>query len=137
MSENIFIFIFFPFFIGMWVGISFLLAQIGGWANLGAIYRTEKLLPNQVFNFVSGWTRWGVSYRSCLTVGADTDGIYCKPLFLFRAFHPPLFIPWSDISFKENQVWFMQAVRFDIAKTPGIHISLWRKTGIKLLEVMP
>lgn len=42
--------------------------------------------------------RWSCHYNSCLTVGADPTGLQLSVFVLFRAGHPPLFIPWYEIS---------------------------------------
>ncbi len=42
--------------------------------------------------------RWTSHYGNCLTIGADTAGLKLSVLFPFRPGHPPLFIPWSEIS---------------------------------------
>ena len=44
--------------------------------------------------------RWGANYNNCLTIGVDTAGLYLSPLFFFRIGHPPLFIPWTEISLR-------------------------------------
>ena len=42
--------------------------------------------------------RWTSHYGSCLNVGADPAGVKISVLFPFRPGHPPLLIPWSEIS---------------------------------------
>jgi len=34
------------------------------------------------------------------------EGIMLKPLFLFKAFHPPLFVPWNKITALKESVEF-------------------------------
>ena len=47
--------------------------------------------------------RWLTGYGNCLTVGANSYGLYLRILFLFRFMHPPLFIPWSEVSIKTRR----------------------------------
>jgi hypothetical protein len=42
--------------------------------------------------------RWASHYGNCLTIGADTTGLMLSVLFPYRPGHPPLFIPWGEIS---------------------------------------
>ena len=39
-----------------------------------------------------------VNYRSCLTIRVAEDGLFLAVFPLFRAGHPPLFIPWSEFT---------------------------------------
>jgi hypothetical protein len=42
------------------------------------------------------WTdAWLCGYNGCLTVGANSEGLYVATLSFFPLFHPPLFIPWA------------------------------------------
>ena len=42
--------------------------------------------------------RWLTHYNNVLTVGADSEGLFLVPFFLFRVGHPPLFVPWAEIT---------------------------------------
>jgi len=39
-----------------------------------------------------------VSYNNCVTIGVTDAGLYLAPFLLFRFLHPPLLIPWRDIT---------------------------------------
>ena len=50
-----------------------------------------------------------MDYCNCLWIGIEPEGLHLKmgPLFFFRAFHPPLCIPWSVIeSVEERKYWW-------------------------------
>src|SRR4030095_9521810 len=92
-------FLFFPiFFVATWVSVLGVLARVGGWSRLSATYPCDD--PR-----VTSWKglRWAkigpVSYKQCLSIAVAPEGLYLKTglPFLFRAFHPPLRIPWSAI----------------------------------------
>jgi len=89
---------FFLAFISFWIGISFLVAHIGGWTNLGTFYRLSGSFNGECWRFQSAGLRWKVGYNNCLTVGVNPSGLYLSVFFLFRIGHPNLFIPWADIS---------------------------------------
>jgi hypothetical protein len=42
--------------------------------------------------------RWSSHYGTCLNVGADAAGLKLSIFSLLRPAHPPLFIPWGEIS---------------------------------------
>jgi hypothetical protein len=75
-----------------------------------------------------------INYRSCLTISADSQGIYLRTFFLFRPFHPPLFIPWTDLDYTDKRMWFMRGVKLSFAKAPGVYIWLYAGTAAKLIQ---
>jgi hypothetical protein len=81
-----------------WVGISYVIAHIGGWFRLARFYRFSGAFLGERWRFQSAQMRWKVGYNNCLTVGASPEGLYLSVMFILRFGHPPLFVPWSDIS---------------------------------------
>lgn len=90
------------FFIGMWSGIGFLIAAIGGWQGLARKYKTAKDTPlDQKFTGESG--KFGLSnYNYTLTVGFSNNGLFFATNPLFRIGHPPMLIPWSAVRIISN-----------------------------------
>jgi hypothetical protein len=83
-----------------WVGLLWLLSQIGGWAALAKKYRLTGPADNidwkgWQFGFFNDW----FGYKGCLWIAVGSEGIYLKtgPDILFRVGHPPLLIPWSAV----------------------------------------
>jgi len=65
--------------------------------------------------------RWGANYKSCLTIGADSAGLYLSPLFFFRIGHPPLCIPWTEISFRgRRKILFIEFVELEFGREEQI-----------------
>jgi hypothetical protein len=60
--------------------------------------------------------RWLCGYRNCLTVGANSEGLYLSTLAFFPLFHPPLFIPWTEVSVVSKKLFFVAGVRFDLGR---------------------
>jgi hypothetical protein len=99
------------YFATLWTGISFLIAKAGGWALLAARFRLNSTFVGEKWSMQSAAMRFGVSYNNCLTVGANNVGLFVQPMILFRLWHPPLFVPWSEIrvSPKRKLLWdFME-----------------------------
>ncbi len=102
---------FFPvFFLAVWIGVHWLISQISGWSRLARQYRCSD-------SYLGSWKGWqygyfrGCGYKGCLWVGVAADGLHLKtgPWIFFRAFHPPLRIPWSAIkSVEPHNYWFVK-----------------------------
>ena len=74
----------------------------------------------------------GGGYNNILTVGADPDGMYVSVFVLFRFGHPPLFIPWEDVSAEAKRVWLFNVVILKFARCPSIPFWISRKLADKL-----
>jgi hypothetical protein len=98
-TDPLFPYLFPVFGIAMWLAATGVIAQISGWSRLGDKYSTDKQFPDNTKGFQSA-TFGMTSYRSCIWLGCDQNGLYMKtgPLFFFCFRHPPLFIPWSALS---------------------------------------
>lgn len=103
---------FFPLFVGMWLGITGLLAYMGGWAILASSFRAERETDGERFRFRSGsvgWQFFPVRYGNCLFVTVNPEGLRLSILFPFRFLSPPLFIPWSKAeSVEEKKIFFFR-----------------------------
>ena len=128
----------FPFiFVGAWIGISLLLSWIGGWRALGERYRATQRFTGARFWMKSAGMRWGVGYRSSVNLGADSSGLFLSVFPLFRVGHPPLFIPWSDISFSRERGWLLGGVRLQFRGVPGVSLLIPTKLATKIFSNGP
>ncbi len=91
----VFILIVFP---TIWIAACMVIGQVGGWAALAQQFEFREDFTGQRWRLQSARMRLWVRYGNCLTVGANPDGLYVAILFLFRVGHPPLFIPWREVS---------------------------------------
>jgi hypothetical protein len=85
----------------LWLGVSALLARIGGWSTLAGPYRARYPVVGERFRFVSasmGKERLPVNYKGCLFMVVNRHGLHISVLFPFRFRSPPLFIPWSAVA---------------------------------------
>jgi hypothetical protein len=103
--------------------ILFVLATVGGWGRLAQRYRTDRLFQGTIWKYQFGFMG-GVRYNGALTVGSGMEGFYLAVLPLLRPFHPPLLIPWSDVSVgQRKQALWMQLVELRLGAGPLA--SLW------------
>lgn len=97
--------LFLVFFAGLWLLVTGALGELGGWGELGRLYREPEGTvrePVQSFGMASLDLRRGelslpVNYGGCVVVEVARAGLHLRTWLLFRFRHPPLLIPWSQI----------------------------------------
>jgi hypothetical protein len=60
-------------------------------------------------------------------IGSDPPGLHLAVLFIFRPGHPPLFIPWSEVSVRRDRGPSRRGVALSFSRDPGIPLVLSRK----------
>jgi len=101
---------------------------MSGWWELSRIYKAMVSPDGKRFWFQSASMRMGTNYGNCLIVGVNREGIRLSVLFLFRIGHPPLFIPWPDVSMSEKRfLFFFKQVELRFAKCPSIPFVISRR----------
>ena len=88
-------------FVGFWMGVCWILALAGGWRALAARYRVSNE-PRPTTQRTSGMVGL-VSYNGVLELAASRLGLELRVMGLFRAGHPPLRIPWTDVRVEGEQ----------------------------------
>ena len=73
-----------------------------------------------------------MGYNGALTPGADPFGLHLAVWPLFRIGHPPLFVPWSDISLSlENYLW-IEVVLLTFARDPHARVRITHRLADRL-----
>jgi hypothetical protein len=127
-----------PFFlsigmlVGIWLVVSMVISQIGGWALLAQQYRCLEPFPETRWSFQRAQFRWGTAYNNCLTFGADPHGLYLAVFPLFRLGHPPLFIPWREISVSRRKTLWIKQVRLQLGLERQIPVTIRENLAQKL-----
>ena len=85
-------------FLSVYVVVSFVVSRWSGWATLAPRFPVTNEFTGSRWRLQSGQMRWLCGYHNCLTVGASPEGLYLSTITFFRLFHPPVLIPWSEIS---------------------------------------
>lgn len=119
-------------FLGMWIGLLHLFSRWGGWNSLAKHYRSSQPLGGEIFRFRSAKMRGGMSYNSCLTVGADFRGLSLAILLPFRLGHPMLFIPWEDVRSEPGRSWGIPVVTYRFVRAPDIPLTISRRLSRRL-----
>lgn len=94
----------------IWLGVTTLLAELGGWNRLQRRFPDE---PNaqtlERFRFRSaqlGHPAFGVSYSGVLTFEVCNTGLRISVWKLFGLFSKPIFLPWDGFHTERYQ-WFI------------------------------
>ncbi len=127
-------FAFVPAFLTIWCTVCLLISWVGGWAQLKTCYRYELPFSGDLSYMMSGRFGW-TNYSSVLTVGRSHEGLYLRPLFLFRPGHPPLLIPWEELTVEENKFLFVNVLILRTSAFPQIKIQLYRRDKNWLWEM--
>jgi hypothetical protein len=127
-----------PFiFVGAWVGISLLLSRIGGWHALSLQYRATQPITGQRY-WMKSAGMGGVAYRGIVNFGADSSGLFLSVLPPFFSIgHPPLFIPWSDITSSQEKGWLFGGTKLRFQKVPRVSLLIPTELAAKLLANRP
>jgi hypothetical protein len=119
-------FLVFPlFFIGSWLFATYWVALTGGWRLLANRFRAQGPFTGRTWRMQSARMRWLCNYNNALTIGADETGLFMAPMIIFRAWHPPLFIPWTEIRVAgASQFFFFKFVDLRLGRSEDIPFKI-------------
>lgn len=127
-----------PFLLGIvfavvaWATMITLISHVGGWAMLAGQYRISETFTGNCWYFERAQMRWLIGYNHCLTIGADPRGLYLSIFFPFRIAHPPLFIPWQDISLVSKTFLWVKYVELRLGRENAIPLRISDRLAQKL-----
>jgi len=98
----------------------YFISHVGGWASLADTYRITEPFSGRKWKFQCGQLRYWTQYNNCLIVGADPRGLYLSILWPLRIAHPPLFIPWRDISRSSGKFLWAKYVELRLGREGAI-----------------
>lgn len=120
------------FFIGMWIMISIVISRVSGWASLADIYHHADHFNGYRWRFQSAGMRWMMSYNNCLTIGSNERGLYLSIFLIFRFGHPPLFIPWNDISITNKKGLLFKYIEFRFLRFPSLFLRINKRMAERI-----
>jgi hypothetical protein len=103
-----------------WPGLLFLISRMSGWRELSENYPSPGMFDGRMFRFQSASLRLGTNYGGCLNVAVNHMGLHLSLVALFRIAHPPVFIPWPDISTKEKSGFLFRGMELRFARCPSV-----------------
>jgi hypothetical protein len=115
----------------LWLFVGHLTSVLTGWRRLAGRYRLTGHFHGTRHRFRTCRFRWG-KYGHSVTVGTSADGLYFALTLPILAGHPPLFIPWADVSVTPVRVWFFRYVEFRFAQAPSVPIRVPESLGKRI-----
>jgi hypothetical protein len=127
-----FAYIFPFFFIGMWLLVTFIISKTG-WTDLVANYRYDNAFTGTRVGIISAAIN-KANYNNSLVLKYNEDGIYLKPILLFRLFHSPVLIPWKEIKEVRDKKIFFYTYRELIVGQPLVAVIGIRNNVFSKIE---
>ena len=121
-------------FISVSVMIFFYISHLGGWATLADRYRLTEPFSGRQWKFQSGQMRYWTQYNNCLIVGADSRGLYLNIIWPLRLAHPPLFIPWREISRSSKKFLWVNYVELRLGREAALPFRIGYQLAQRLKE---
>jgi hypothetical protein len=102
-----------------------------GWASLAERFTLTGKFHGTTWQFQSGHMRF--SYLNLLTVGADAKGLYLAiTISIFSPAHPPLLIPWYEISVTRTDFLFFRRIKLELGRNQSVPLRISGVLGDKL-----
>ncbi|MDF1525235.1 MAG: hypothetical protein RRA15_03485 [bacterium] len=75
-----------------------------------------------------------MGYKGCTNVGVDPRGLHFSFGFLSRFWHPPLFVPWGDITITEKQILKLKMLELRFQKIEVLPLRIFAELGHRLAQ---
>lgn len=142
--NSLFIFLLILFVVFVWMSACFLIGVFSGWHALSGRFRAQSepyggnARSAGPFFYTIYMRFWG-HYSSSVRITAGGDGLYLSVLFLFRAGHPPLRIPWEEIQFGRTRFFWRRYIVLTLGAQERIPLRISERMARKLeiLERVP
>jgi hypothetical protein len=135
--------LFIAFFAALWALICVVISFLGGWHALSRRFgaQSEAYGENRSAGpfFYGVQMRFRVGYNSVIRMTAAADALHLSVLFPFRIGHPPLCIPWTEITMHKATFLWMPFVVLTLGKQERIPMRISGRMAGKLgiLEKLP
>ena len=124
------------FFIALWCSICYLISFMSGWLTLARRFRSESDPFGDTRNagpyFYTVYLRYWTHYSSVIRLTAAEDALYLSVLLIFRIGHPPLRIPWKEITFSRTRRFWFRYVVLTLGEQERIPVRIPERMARKL-----
>ena len=121
-------------FTALWILMCIAFSMWGGWSQLTDRYRGTLSKAKAKWRFESASMRRMAAYPGCLKFSVGREGLGISILFLFRVGHPPLLIPWTDITTHTSESRIIKKVRLEFAKEPNVPLTISLKLARRIRD---
>ncbi len=123
-----------------WLAVCSVVSKVGGWSTLAAHYRApQPMAVDPTLKWLrlqSALTSHLGSYRNAVNFGVSSTGLTLTVMFLFKAGHPPLYIPWEELTTTQViKYWYFDYIELKFRRTPHISFFIRPKLHAKLLAL--
>jgi hypothetical protein len=115
-----------------WSLVGFFSRRITGWASLAQRYRYDDRFSGERVRFRSAAMRYASHYRNCLTMGVNPQGFFLSLSIPFLPGHPPLFIPWNEITVRRTRLLWAKCAELRLGREPAIPFRISERLAKKL-----
>jgi hypothetical protein len=117
-----------------WSVTLFLVSRVGGWFEISQSYPLKAQFNGERFGWQSASLRYWMSYNASLVVGADGEGLFVSTILPFRFCHPPIFVPWSEVSVAEKKGTFSDKASLTFAQCPTVPLVISKRLMKRVSE---
>lgn len=122
-----------PLAIGQFLLVFYVIALISGWRLLAQRFRAQSPFLGVKWKRQSGYMRGIGHYNNCLTIGADSSGLFIVLMIPFRMWHPPLLIPWTEIAFeRKKSFFFFPVLKLRLGNSEEVPFTVSASLGKKI-----
>jgi hypothetical protein len=121
-------------FVVLWLGIIWLAATVSGWRRLAVRFADTTPFQGEITSFAAASIRFA-NYSGVLNLGVSELGVYLVPIWLFRPFHAPLFLPWAEIeaTLRGSTLSAWRGVRMSFPSLTRLSITLYGRAVARVL----
>ena len=111
-----------------WFAVIGLLSWSGGWSRLARVYRDEmsELTDGHTWRMQSVSLRGWCGYNNCVSIEATAKGLKIAPWFIMRPGHPPLFLPFDEMTSSSRTMLGVGLEQVRMKQEPAIRIDFRR-----------
>ncbi|HAB12020.1 MAG TPA: hypothetical protein DCE47_10050 [Planctomycetaceae bacterium] len=111
-----------------WFAIIGLLSWLGGWSRLARVYRDEmsESTDGHTWRMQSVSLRGWCGYNNCVSIEATAKGLKISPWFIMRPGHPPLFLPFDEMTSSSRTMLGVGLEQVRMTQDPAISIDFRR-----------
>jgi hypothetical protein len=111
-------------FVGLWLLLTKLFSLVSGWHKLVSVFPGIDMSEGVMVSHQTA--RIGnILYKKCLIWECRETGFFMKTMALFKGFHSPVLIPWSEIRINPAKYVFQDGYAISVQSVPGF--SMWVK----------
>jgi hypothetical protein len=130
-------------FVAFWCLVCTLIGLVSGWSALSRRFTAQSQPLGEFLQagplFYSVYLRFWGHYSSVVRVISATDALYLSVLLPFRPGHPPLRIPWNEITLGRTKFLWQKFIVLTLGNEEQIPLRIPERMALKLglMERLP